>query len=451
MPIYLKRSLSCLLVPVLALALSAPSSAQDASDDEAPAPDETTAPTDASATGAAATSAAVTSATPAKQAIVEPIIKEGELRVDGVVKMIASSNSFTIDVQSFTTSKGKTVELSEAKPKTITSEGTTSFYARGDAATKLAFSDIKLGMRLSIVGKDMGSGKALPAREITLWVERNRDSKSLGTVRVEHEVGKLIDRGDEARQVRDLNSALRFYNRAIEQAVGSGDRSGQALALGRAADIHGDMEQLDEALNLLNRSLSLWRALGNTQSEATALNNIAIIYGKQDQNEQAIESFERAVALLQNGGNKKAIVLTWSNLAGAYMQADQFDKARHALEQVLPMVRGGADKGAEAEILSELAYVAARSDDTQQAQNYLQQVVPMLDAIGDKEIRGRTLHNVALAYHSTGETEQALDYYKQTLVWAQGLGDRQLEQSAQKGITTIQTPGQAQNGGGANE
>jgi hypothetical protein len=52
--------------------------------------------------------------------------------------------------------KGKTVELPEPKPKTITIAGTTNFYARGDAATKMAFSDIKLGMRVSIVGKDMG-------------------------------------------------------------------------------------------------------------------------------------------------------------------------------------------------------------------------------------------------------------------------------------------------------
>jgi hypothetical protein len=232
MSIYLKRSrqhsLRYLFVPVLALSLCAPSLAQDESDDDAddaPAPAETGAPTGTSATPA-------TSAAPAKPVIVEPKINEGELRVDGVVKMIASANAFTIDVQSFTTSKGKTVELMEPKPKTITTEGTTSFSARGDAATKMAFSDIKLGMRLSIVGKDMGSGKALPAREIVLWIERNRDTKSLGTVRVEHEVGKLIDRGDEARQVRDLSNALRFYNRAIEQAVGTNDRSGQGAGSG---------------------------------------------------------------------------------------------------------------------------------------------------------------------------------------------------------------------------
>jgi tetratricopeptide (TPR) repeat protein len=177
----------------------------------------------------------------------------------------------------------------------------------------------------------MGSGKALPAREIMLWVERNRETKATGTVRVEQEVAKLIDRGDEARQVRDLSGALRYYNRAIDQAVGAGDRAGQALALGRAATIHSDMEQLDEALNLYNRSLPLWRAVGNAQSEATTLNNIAIIYGKQDQIDQSIDAFERATALLQTSTNKKAIVLTWSNLAGAYMQADQFDKAQRAL------------------------------------------------------------------------------------------------------------------------
>jgi tetratricopeptide (TPR) repeat protein len=106
-------------------------------------------------------------------------------------------------------------------------------------------------------------------------------------------------------------------------------------------------------------------------------------------------------------------------------------------------VRGGADKGAEANILSELAYVAARSDDTQQAETYLQQVLPMLDSIGDKETRGRTLHNVALTYHSAGEMEKALDYYRQTLSAAQEAGDQQMAQHAQRGIATIETPGQA--------
>jgi tetratricopeptide (TPR) repeat protein len=373
--------------------------------------------------------------------IVEPKVNEGELRMDGKVSMIVSNSSFRIDVMSFTTAAGKTVPLTEAKTKLITSDDKTTFYARGAADQKLAFSEVKLGTRVTIVGKDLGSGKALPAREVMLWVNREREGKTLGVVRVNAEVGKLIDRGDEAKQIRDYNSALRFYNRAVELAVGAGDRAGQGLAISRAGGIYADLEQYDQAITSYNRAIGLWRASGNSDSEATALNNLGLIYSRQDDNEKAIESLERAANLLQNSANRQAVVLTWNNLAGAYVEGKQYDKALGVYERLLPMVHGRADRGEEAEVLSDLAYLHSRARDAEKSQEYMKQATPLLDSIGEREIKARVTYTLGIAAHNNGATEEALAFYNQALTLFGEVGDKQRVESINKAIAALRDGG----------
>lgn len=442
MIIYSKHSMRFLCASLLAVSAIVPVCAQD----ETPAPDinapaATTPETNANETNATSTKENAQGVKPegeeSKPKIIEPTINEGELRVDGTVNFIGGADSFKINVTSFTTSKGKTVELEAPKPKAITSDASTSFYARGENDKKLAFSDIKLGMRLSIVGKDLGSGKPMPAREIVLWIEQNREGKTLGTVRVEYEVGKLIDRGDEARQVRDLTNALRFFNRAVEQAVGMGDRSGQALALGRSAGIHADMGQYDQALSLYERSLPLWRSVGNSDSEATSLNNMGLVYRRKDDNEKAVEALERAVALLRNSRQKKAIVLTWGNLASAYIAAEKYEEALRTYEQLLPMVSTTAEKSEHVEALSEMAYVYGRLEQADKAQAYAAQAAQFIESVSDKPAKARALYTLGLVYHNTGMPEEGLKYYTQALALYQQQGDAEGTQRVSSAIEAL--------------
>jgi hypothetical protein len=71
---------------------------------------------------------------------------------------------FSIEASSFTTAKGKVIEFVTAKPKTITVAADSLIHERVNPASKQPFSEVKLGRRITIVGRDAGSGKPLAAR-----------------------------------------------------------------------------------------------------------------------------------------------------------------------------------------------------------------------------------------------------------------------------------------------
>lgn len=374
--------------------------------------------------------------------IIEPTVNAGEIRVDGKVTAIIGGALMTIDVVSFTTAAGKTVELSEAKPKSIQLRADTDYRERADATKKLAFEDLKLGRRISVIGKDQGSGKALPAREIVLWPERDANTKTLGVVRVNAETAKLMTRGQDALQARDAATALRFFQRAADAAQVQRDVTGQALSLDWAGSALSELEQPDEALKSYNSAIGFWHQAGDSVSEALSLNNIAMVYGRQKEGAKAVDALERATQLLANGGSKKQFVLTWSNLANAYMSVKEKEKAISALTQVLPLVRGQNDKSEEASTLGDLAYLYAATGQKEKAQTFLDQVAPLLDMVEEKGTLASTLDSLGLAYNYLDQTEKSLEFYRRALTAFTEAGDKPRAENTQRNINRIEKGGE---------
>jgi tetratricopeptide (TPR) repeat protein len=358
----------------------------------------------------------------ASKKIVEPSPLAGELRVDGKVTMLNGKGSFNIEVQSFTTAQGKTVPLETPKPKTITTDASTRFYPRGDDKTKMSVTDVKLGTRVTVVGKDLGSGKELPAREIMLWIDLN-EGKSIGVVHISHSVGVLIDAGDAQRDARNYPEALRIYGRAQGTASGSGDRPGQALSLSRMAGIYSRNSEHDKAIEAYSRALGIWRSLNDADGQALTLNNLAMAYANNDQNDKAQESMESAVSLAQNSSDKKLRTLTWANLGGVYLSADKYELALSAFEKALPLVRGQADRSDEGRILSRLALSAARASQTEKANEYLEAGANATGAMLEKNERADALQVLGLAAADLDQRDKARDFFNRAISAYGEIGD----------------------------
>ncbi len=104
---------------------------------------------------------------PAQEA--ELAVREGEIRVDGVVDSVNSqARSLVIRVRSFTLPDGRSSSLAAPKPKTVTVTDQTAIHRRGDPNATLAVGDLRPGWEASAVGPDLGSGKDLPARELAV-------------------------------------------------------------------------------------------------------------------------------------------------------------------------------------------------------------------------------------------------------------------------------------------
>jgi hypothetical protein len=101
--------------------------------------------------------------------------QSGEIELSGTVSSVEQGGkSFVLQAQSYALpGTQKMVALTAPKPKSVTVDANTK-WARLRAGSPLQveeladtpFADFKVGMAVSIIGRDLGTGKALPARLI---------------------------------------------------------------------------------------------------------------------------------------------------------------------------------------------------------------------------------------------------------------------------------------------
>lgn len=93
----------------------------------------------------------------------------GEIHLQGVIRAVdAAEKSFVLEASSFTLPNGSTRSLSQPRPKTI-EVGDAAIYLRRERSRTVELGELKPGFRALVVGKDLGTGKSLPAREVAVW------------------------------------------------------------------------------------------------------------------------------------------------------------------------------------------------------------------------------------------------------------------------------------------
>lgn len=127
--------------------------APDAVPDPGPPPAESPAP--------------VTKEQPPVARLADPKAQAGEIAVSGTLIAITSGR-LVIDVSSYIVPNGKVSAVNPPKPKAILLDAKTKLHVRG-AATPLKINDLQPADFILAVGKDKGTGEALPAREICVW------------------------------------------------------------------------------------------------------------------------------------------------------------------------------------------------------------------------------------------------------------------------------------------
>ncbi|MBV9864996.1 MAG: sigma-70 family RNA polymerase sigma factor [Abitibacteriaceae bacterium] len=116
-------------------------------------------------------------------------LRAGEIQVEGRLRSVnLTKQQLVLEVSSFTLPTGKTSELTEPKPKTVIIGKDAALHVRGDEKQKVNLDELANspdGVFAIVVGKDLGSGKDLPARDVALWdrieagLYRFKDSKPL--------------------------------------------------------------------------------------------------------------------------------------------------------------------------------------------------------------------------------------------------------------------------------
>lgn len=124
----------------------------------------------AAATDAAPDTASATGASVTPSQLPELGLNEGEIRLEGKLRIAnPAQRTGLLAVTAFTLPNGKSSHLSRSKGKTIVFDTQTLVHMRGALNRRVALTALKNGVFAAVVGKDLGSGQSLTAREVAVW------------------------------------------------------------------------------------------------------------------------------------------------------------------------------------------------------------------------------------------------------------------------------------------
>ena len=280
--------------------------------------------------------------------------------------------------------------------------------------------------------------------------------------------------------------ALRRLQAAVDGFHATGDRRGEATALGERAELELELNRRRDAVATATRALALdrdigdrrleawahqqvgWasflqgevavglehlmdavrmsRESGNGSAESTYLNDVGTVYRRTGRAEQSIVFYQQAIEKAHAWGNRELEGFALNNLGIACKDLGEYDRALASYELAAAIARERKDDGSEAGVYNNIGIVYRMMGDDAHARDsfgrYLAQARAR-DPGGGTE--ARALNNLSGVSFRLGEYAEALDQARRSLEIRRKTADRSGQGSSLENI------GRALNGMGQRE
>jgi tetratricopeptide (TPR) repeat protein len=201
--------------------------------------------------------------------------------------------------------------------------------------------------------------------------------------------------------------AIDLYEQALAIARETGDRDGEATALGNLANGYADLGQIPRSVELYEQALAIARETGDRQGEATHLGNLAGSYADLGQIPRAIDLYEQALAIDREIGNRAGEAIDLGNLGNRYGDLGQTGRATGLYEQTLAIARQIGYRYGETLALVNLGEVHCDLGSWDQGARYSREAMDIADAIGNAQKQSEARRTLALIQLLTGDLDAA--------------------------------------------
>jgi tetratricopeptide (TPR) repeat protein len=220
--------------------------------------------------------------------------------------------------------------------------------------------------------------------------------------------------------IDDSQQALEYYERARALVRQLGDKRREAYLLYLVGEeyITSTVERKQKSLSYYHQSLALMREVGDRWGEARALNKIGLVYAFMTETRKAFEYFIPLLTLERSLGDLGSVAITLNYIGGLYSWLGDYQKALDYYSQALPLSRSVGDGSGEHFALRNIGTSYFGLGDYERALSYFEQVNRLNG--NDPESHGLTLGDIGSVYAKLGDAQKALDYYNQALsIWRQ--------------------------------
>ncbi len=215
-------------------------------------------------------------------------------------------------------------------------------------------------------------------------------------------------------QPETLQSAVRIYERTLEQWKQIGDRKRQAETLVRIGHAHRRLGHPRVAAARFRKALEIQETSEAPAAKASTLNALGLALQEQDQPEAARRAFEAALPIFQASRDRAGVARTHNNLGLVEHAAGRFESALYHYAQALDGFTDLGDRATQAVILNNLGGVYDLLGEWSQALDHYRRALPILETSGQRGQLAQTLNNLAVVYQRRGEWQKALDRFAQS-------------------------------------
>ncbi len=254
--------------------------------------------------------------------------------------------------------------------------------------------------------------KSLEKYKTALRIWQRLDSKS-------DVAAALRGMGKAKLQLGEAESALGFFERALDRYQELGELAGQAVVLNDSGRAYADLGETSRSFDRHTQALQLAQESGLREDEATALRQMAVALNAWGEVEKAIDSIERAIALLRRLDAKDSLAAALRQSGRIHSQLGRMEKSFNRLREAMVIREAQGLVLHKAGILTEIGWNHHLQGESEKAISRLKEAANLYRSEGHPVPPG-ILDRMGSVYRKTERLDDALEAYRKALESMEG-------------------------------
>ncbi len=218
-----------------------------------------------------------------------------------------------------------------------------------------------------------------------------------------------------ALRVGRLDEAEPHVSTALEIFDSTGNRRGEAMALGCLGGIHYYRGEYDKMLAVTRRTLAMWEELGDRAGAAREHGNIGLVLTCIGDFEMAREMITRQLDICTEFGDREGMANASLNLGTTLIKTGEFDRAEQCFQQALEFSRQMGNSSITPFVVGNLAELHMLRGAYHRAIEDNHRAARFFEKPDDPHSRALASGNIGAAYRMLGDHQQALEFYSRAL------------------------------------
>ncbi len=235
------------------------------------------------------------------------------------------------------------------------------------------------------------------------------DTPALDMVRLNHYYGDYYDR--TAR----YDSAIYFYEAAVNSATTARDDVGKAKAISRIGLVYYKSGKYDLSSEHLIEAIKIAEQTGHRETISNCYGYLGHLNYGQKKFDEAIKYQKMSKQINIEDGDLHRAATSDVNIGNAYHQLDQLDSSLYYLQSALDYYVSIGDTLSQSYPLNNMAMVYNQQDKFEESIAYLERGLAIRTKYNEPRGICFGLNYIGLNYREMGQFEKAIDYYERSI------------------------------------